>query len=225
MTNVLIYDLICAFVNTSAETRQPKLLKAVSKILESIQKNKELRHKKSLQLINLLSAFFKNTKLSLENLSELLKNAFENLKTSGNTEFNEENTKKEKNTSEILKEWLSFWLKQLGAKNEETKNNAMLFQKNLLDRLVYEEKKESEEPKKQENLENIIVFSIYWLKFMKNRPSHTLRGKKMVLTNYMLNKMYNNSSAWNEYFTYLKSKVKTSETISSVNFYLNEIEA
>lgn len=41
----------------------------------------------------------------------------------------------------------------------------------------------------------------------------------------MLNKLYRNQAAWTEYFNFLKNKVRSSETISNANYYLNEIEA
>lgn len=102
--------------------------------------------------------------------------------------------------AEILKGWLCFWLRQLGAKNEESKNNAILFQQELHARLVSEEKKDQEA--KTGVQEKIIKFNVLLLKLVKEKPGNALRGKKMVLQNYMLNKMYSNSDAFNEYFTF-----------------------
>jgi hypothetical protein len=180
--------------------------------LDSIEKNKDLRHRKSLQCVNLLKSFFINPSVSLEFLSEQLKAA-------SSSKGSDSATKE----AEILKGWVSFWLRQLGAKNEESKNNAVLFQQELHGRLVAAEKADAD--CKLGTQEKIIQFNVVLLKLVKERPGNSLRGKKMVLQNYMLNKMYSNGDAFNEYFKFLQTKVRNSETISCMNYYLNEIEA
>jgi len=67
-------------------------------------------------------------------------------------------------------------------------------------RLVSEEKKSLEA--KTDVSEKIIKFNVLLLKLVKEKPGNALRGKKMVLQNYMLNKMYSNSDAFTEYFTF-----------------------
>jgi len=146
--------------------------------------------------------------------------------------FNSKSTNEEAN---IMKQWLSFWLRQLGTKNEESKNNAIVFQQELFKRLTNEDNVIDDEnvkkgvskklQKMSNNNEDLQRFIVYWLKCVKSKPGQNLRGKKMNLQQFMLNKLYANSAAWSEYYSFLLEKVKNSETISSVNFYLNEIEA
>ena len=217
MKNIQVYDLICAFVAKSPEKRLPKLTKAVGKFLESIKKDNLLRHRKSIQIISLLRSVF--SQLSLSFINGIFKEVLKGSVAKNEMDVEEQNLGKQ-DSNDVIKYWLQYWLKQFGSKNEDSKNNAILLQKDLTENLS---KNLTDEDEKSD--EEILKFTVNLLKFVKSKPTNPLRGKKMVLMNFLLNKLYQNEEAWNKYYFYLQQKLENSETVSSVNFYLNEIEA
>jgi len=147
-----------------------------------------------------------------------MKDTFENMSLNRSSNNDDET----KDHSGVMVPLLNFWLKQIsGAKNEESKASGILFQQEVCNRIVREEALISklDDKTKASEEESIIKFIVYFLKCIKNKSGNNLRGKKMTLQNYMLNKLYHNQAAWTEYFNFLKDKVKNSTTIPNVNFY------
>jgi hypothetical protein len=181
-----------------------KLFKFFQNAMDSVQKDKNQRQKKAFHLVNFIRAFMVNIDpqvlLAMDISQSLAKQK------SGQESF------ETASMSDIFVEMLTFWVRQFGNKNQESKRAATELDQALAQKIRATEKEISNK------------FCLFLLKILKNTPTNSLRGGDLKLMSTILGQLYQNEKSFQSYFNLLKGKVTESSKISELNFYLNELE-
>jgi hypothetical protein len=197
-------EAVVNIINRNSEKSITKLFKFFQSMMDSLQKNQNQRQKKAFHLVNFLRAFLIN--IDPQILLEM------DINQSLNRQKNNQEVGEAASMSDIFVDLLTFWAKQFGNKNAESKKAASELDHALADRVKGAEKEIS------------TKFSLFLLKILKNTPTNSLRGGELKLMSTLLGLLYQDDKAFQAYFALLKGKLSECTKISELNFYLNELE-
>lgn len=197
-------ETISNILHRSNEKAIGKLFKFFHSVMESVMKDKNLRQKKAFHLMNFLRAFIEEVDLQVL-LSMDLDQSLSRVRTGG--ESVDAST-----IADIFVDLISFWIRQFGNKSPESKKAATEVDHALAEKL------------KQTDKQSSFKLAIFLLKILKHQPTNSLRGGDLKLMSALLGLLYQDEPTFNQYFNFLLQKVKSSSTISELNFFLNELE-
>ena len=200
----LFEEVVVNILHRSNEKAISKLFKFFHNAMDAIQKDKAQRQKKAFHLINFLRAFLENVDPQVL-LSMDLEQSLSRTKVG--TENGEAHT-----ISDIFVDLLTFWVKQFGNKNSESKKASAEVDHTLAAKVKKSEKKVA------------LQLTFFLLKILKYHPTNSLRGGDLRLMQTLLGLLYQDDTSFTKYFNLLQTKIKTSSKISELNFYLNELE-
>lgn len=200
----LFEEVVVNILHRSNEKAISKLFKFFHSAMDNIQKDKAQRQKKAFHLICFLRAFLENVDpqvlLSMD-LEQSLSRA--NI----GTENGEPST-----IADIFVDLLTFWVKQFGNKNPESKKASAELDHTLAAKV------------KGVDRSTALQLTIFLLRILKFQPTNSLRGGDLKLMQTLLGYLYQDDASFNKYFSMLKDRIKSSSKISELNFYLNELE-
>lgn len=198
---VPLYKTIAVYTSQNLDKFFPQIMKFFKLVLSSIDNSKENIQKRAMHLVLFFAEIISNCGVQFLEQFTQLPEAVKRM----DSDASDDN-----NPNDILLKMFDFWAKHYNAKNSLSKQSAKQVEVSLTKAI-------------QDGI--TPQTSLGLLSVLKGKPGVSLKEKKHGLNETLIATLYKDDKAWTGYFETLKNKVKDSELISKVNFFLGEIAA